>query len=51
MTDPTAFGRVLPLDPAWLARLPAEPVLEPELAIIDTHHHPTRTATTIDDEQ
>ncbi len=39
MTDPTAFGRVLPLDPAWLARLPAEPVLEPELAIIDTHHH------------
>jgi len=24
---------------AWLAQAPEEPVLEPELAIVDTHHH------------
>lgn len=39
MSTPTPFGRVLPLNKAWLAKLPPEPVLEPELPIIDTHHH------------
>jgi len=36
---PTAFGRIHAPDEAWLARRPAEPILEPELPIIDTHHH------------
>lgn len=39
MSDPTPFGRVLALDKAWLARLAPEEVLEPDLPIIDTHHH------------
>ena len=26
-------------DDAWLAKAPAEPILEPDLPIIDTHHH------------
>lgn len=39
MTAPTAFGRVLPLNKAWLAKLPPEEVIEPDLPIIDTHHH------------
>jgi L-fuconolactonase len=39
MSDPTPFGRVLPLDKAWLARLPREQPIEPELPIVDTHHH------------
>lgn len=39
MTTPTPFGRVLPLDKAWLARLAPEDVLDPDLPIIDTHHH------------
>jgi predicted TIM-barrel fold metal-dependent hydrolase len=36
---PTRFGRIHPPDEAWLATAPAEPILEPELTIIDTHHH------------
>ena len=36
---PTQFGRIHHPDEAWLARQPAEPILEPELPIIDTHHH------------
>lgn len=36
---PTQFGRIFKPDPAWLAKAPAEPILEPELAIVDTHHH------------
>ena len=36
---PTKFGRIHHPDEAWLARQPAEPILEPELPIIDTHHH------------
>ncbi|MFT3816590.1 MAG: amidohydrolase family protein [Rubrivivax sp.] len=36
---PTVFGRVYAPDEAWLARLPDEEILDPELAIIDTHHH------------
>ena len=35
----TPFGRIFPPNTAWLAKLPAETVLEPELPIIDTHHH------------
>jgi L-fuconolactonase len=37
--SPTRFGRIRPPDAAWLAGAPAEPILEPELPIIDTHHH------------
>jgi L-fuconolactonase len=36
---PARFGRITPPDEAWLARLPPEPVIDPELPIIDTHHH------------
>jgi predicted TIM-barrel fold metal-dependent hydrolase len=42
MTPPrhgAQFGRWFPPDEAWLARQPLEPVLDPELPIIDTHHH------------
>ena len=38
-TRPTQFGRIHPPDEAWLAKAPAEPILEPELPSIDTHHH------------
>jgi predicted TIM-barrel fold metal-dependent hydrolase len=38
-TRPTQFGRIHRPDEAWLATRPHEPVLEPELPIIDTHHH------------
>jgi len=37
--SPTRFGRIRPPDAAWLARAPREPILEPELPIVDTHHH------------
>jgi len=33
------FGRIFPPDEAWLAKQEKEPILEPELPIIDTHHH------------
>ena len=36
---PTQFGRIHHPDEAWLAKQPPEPILEPELPIIDTHHH------------
>src|SRR5262245_6184230 len=36
---PTAFGRIFAPREDWLARAPVETILEPELAIIDTHHH------------
>ena len=36
---PTQFGRIHPPDEAWLAQNPPEPILEPDLPIIDTHHH------------
>ena len=36
---PTQFGRISAPDDAWLAKHPPEPILEPELPIIDTHHH------------
>ena len=37
--SPTRYGRIRPPDEAWLAKAPREPILEPELPIIDTHHH------------
>ena len=33
------FGRIYTPDDAWLATAPAEPILEPELPIVDPHHH------------
>jgi L-fuconolactonase len=36
---PTQFGRIHPPDEAWLAGQPPEPILEPDLPIVDTHHH------------
>ena len=36
---PTRFGRISAPDEAWLAARPPEPILEPALPIIDTHHH------------
>lgn len=37
--QPTPFGRSNPPNEAWLARQPIEPILDPDLPIIDTHHH------------
>jgi predicted TIM-barrel fold metal-dependent hydrolase len=37
--QPTTFGRIFAPREDWLARAPAEEILSPELAIIDTHHH------------
>ena len=37
--EPTRFGRIFKPDDAWLAKAPKEPILEPELPIVDTHHH------------
>jgi L-fuconolactonase len=37
--QPTRYGRIFPPDAAWLGRRPAEPALEPELPIVDAHHH------------
>jgi L-fuconolactonase len=39
MTRPTQFGRISAPDETWLAKQPPEPILEPDLPIIDTHHH------------
>ena len=36
---PTRFGRISAPDAAWLAARPPEPILEPDLPIVDTHHH------------
>ena len=36
---PTRYGRIFPPDEAWLARAQPEAILDPELPIIDTHHH------------
>jgi L-fuconolactonase len=38
-TRPTQFGRIQAPDEAWLATRAPETVLEPDLPIIDTHHH------------
>ena len=37
--SPDAIGTAVQDNDAWLARLPAEAILEPELAIVDPHHH------------
>ena len=42
MTEPTPmtrFGRIHAPEEAWLARAANEPILDPDLPIIDTHHH------------
>jgi predicted TIM-barrel fold metal-dependent hydrolase len=36
---PARFGRISAPNEAWLAKQPPEPILEPDLPIIDTHHH------------
>jgi L-fuconolactonase len=38
-TRPTQFGRIHAPDEAWLAKQPAESILDSSLPIIDTHHH------------
>lgn len=37
--SPTRFGRISAPNEAWLVRQPVEPILDPDLPIIDTHHH------------
>jgi L-fuconolactonase len=36
---PTRYGRISAPSEAWLAQAAPEPILEPELPIVDTHHH------------
>src|SRR5712672_2781748 len=38
-SDPSQFGRIFRPDESWLAKAAPEPILEPDLAIVDTHHH------------
>src|SRR5712691_5511704 len=33
------FGRIYTPDEAWLATAPPEPILDPDLPIVDPHHH------------
>ena len=33
------YGLITPPDEGWLQMAPAEDILEPELPIIDPHHH------------
>jgi predicted TIM-barrel fold metal-dependent hydrolase len=33
------FGRIYTPDDAWLASAPPEPILDPDLPIVDPHHH------------
>jgi L-fuconolactonase len=35
----TQFGRIYAPDAVWLAKAPVEEILDPDLPIIDTHHH------------
>src|SRR5437660_3476794 len=37
--QPGGFGHSGKPDDAWLAKQEKEPILEPQLPIIDTHHH------------
>src|SRR5262245_60634821 len=37
--QPTRFGQISTPDEAWLAKQPPEPILDPDLPIIDPHHH------------
>jgi len=36
---PTSYGRIFPPNAAWLSQRPPEPILEPDLPIVDAHHH------------
>jgi predicted TIM-barrel fold metal-dependent hydrolase len=36
---PTQFGRIHAPDEAWLGKRPPEAIIDPDLPIIDTHHH------------
>lgn len=36
---PTRFGKIYLPDPEWLGKAAPEPILDPGLAIVDTHHH------------
>lgn len=38
-SQPTQYGRIYKPDDAWLAKSPQEPIIDPDLAIVDTHHH------------
>lgn len=38
-TQRREFGRIYPPRPHWLAKQVPEPILEPDLPIIDTHYH------------
>lgn len=33
------FGRIFPPNSEWLQKQPVEAIIEPDLAIVDTHHH------------
>ena len=33
------FGKIYPPDEAWLAQQPTEPILDPDIPVIDPHHH------------
>lgn len=36
---PARFGSIFAPDSTWLALQPAEPVIEPDIPIVDAHHH------------
>ena len=36
---PVQFGRIFKPDPAWLAKAAPEPIIDPDLPVVDTHHH------------
>jgi hypothetical protein len=38
-SHPTSYGRIFPANAAWLSQRPPEPALEPDLPIVDAHHH------------
>jgi predicted TIM-barrel fold metal-dependent hydrolase len=38
-SEPTQYGRIYKPNETWLAKSPQEPIIEPDLAIVDTHHH------------
>src|SRR5215831_6277145 len=37
--ETTRYGRIFAPDEAWLAKAPSEEILDPDLPVIDTHHH------------
>jgi len=38
-SQPTQYGRIYKPNDAWLAKSPQEPIIDPDLGIVDTHHH------------